>query len=92
MRPSIAVLWLCVGWLLACGGTSNERQCERFVRDFNDLACNPQKLDADAVCNADLDDGSCDMTAYFTCVGEQVRCEEDLLLADITACTPMCAP
>lgn len=84
-----------LAWSLACGGGgANVAACESFVEHYNGLPCNAVRIDEsgrvdapDPICSSHLDD-SVELQPYFACLEAGMRCEEDLLVVDVSACRP----
>jgi hypothetical protein len=74
-------------------GTENRDACRAYIQAFNALSCLPAeaRLDAEAVCPAELDVRGCDQTRYWSCMQKMIRCEGSLPVpGDSATCSPVC--
>lgn len=70
----------CSGGLPAPGGShANVAACKKYVEAFNGASCNQVDLNADDLCPATLDVSPCDMSGYYSCMADAVKCNGDFL-------------
>jgi hypothetical protein len=71
----------CSGMDLPTGGGShaNVAACNQYVDAFNNAACNAVDLNAGDLCPETLDMSPCDMSPYYQCMAEAVKCNGDFL-------------
>jgi hypothetical protein len=70
----------CSGMPTGGGGThANVAACKKYVEAFNGAACNAVDLNADDLCPSTLDMTPCDMTPYYKCMADAVKCNGEFL-------------
>lgn len=74
--------------LVACEGP-NPPACEAFEVRFRSLPC-VAGLESGVDCQA-FGDHPCDLTAYFSCLGDNQTCQGDTLVSDVAACAELAA-
>jgi hypothetical protein len=72
-----------LGWLLTPivppPEPSNVEACFDYVEAFNTAECNSVDLRASDLCPPLLDQSRCDMSEYYACMAESVKCNGDFL-------------
>lgn len=71
----------CSGMDLPTGGGAhkNVAACKGYVEAFNGAACNAIDLNAADLCPDTLDMSPCDMSPYYECMANAVKCNGDFL-------------
>jgi len=91
MRKSLGVVAaVTIGSSLACsgqlnlpgvpgtsGGAHNVEGCKKYVQKMNDAPCNPVDLDMAQLCPDSLNLNPCDMSSYYGCMADAVKCSGD---------------
>ncbi|MEQ1568693.1 MAG: hypothetical protein ABMA64_23850 [Myxococcota bacterium] len=61
------------------GGAGNADACKKYVEAFNNAACSAVDLSAADVCPENLNLTPCDMSAYYGCMADSVKCNGEFL-------------
>ncbi|MEZ4240072.1 MAG: hypothetical protein R3F59_28770 [Myxococcota bacterium] len=71
----------CSGMDLPSGGGSsaNVEACKQYVEAFNGAACNQVDLNAADLCPDTLNMSPCDLSPYYKCMADAVKCNGDFL-------------
>ncbi len=73
---------------VSCRSTVNQDACRAYVEHLNGLACRAADVDPAATCPENYDsDGATSCAEFFDCLTEQARCDGDVFINDVGACT-----
>ncbi|MEQ1502852.1 MAG: hypothetical protein ABMB14_11510 [Myxococcota bacterium] len=65
----------CAGMQLPTGGGhANVAACTKYVETFNSVECNSVDLKVEDLCPAAIDQSACDLSEYYGCMANGVKC------------------